>query len=140
MRYPTYPKVEQAMKHVNPDDDSYCTVVAVAQATDCSLSKAYHTCKAAGRKDRKGMYTKEHVEMIRNMGFNVDEVDDVMGLTVNKAIKHLNDSEGTYLFYILGHVMVYREGFVRDWHQLTHVMHGKAIRKRIMNIYKVTKK
>lgn len=143
MRYPLYLKARQALlTHVSPNDSGYCTVLATAQATDCSMSKAYHTCKAHGRRDRDGMNIKGHIEAIKSLGFEVEEIDHCLlrrtVLTVNQAIKTLMDSKSSYVVYIRGHVICYREGEVRDWHQITHA--GKAIRKHVECIYKVTKK
>lgn len=139
MRYPSYVKAKSAVeKHVYPNDRGYCTVLATAQVTDCSLSKAYHTNKQYGRLDRQGMNMTTHLLAVRSLGVDIEMVEGVCGLTVNQALKKINDKIGAYLIYVNQHVFVYREGDVRDWHQLPPYK-NKAIRKKVFAMFKVTK-
>lgn len=144
MRYKTDKQAREALiKHIKSDDSGFCTVIATAQVTDCSMSKAYHTNKKFGRPHRKGMKIENHLEALKSLGWTARLVfHRQMGdkLTVNQAIQRLNDNK-IYLIYIANqssaHVITYREGQIRDWHAETHK--GKAIRKGVYQVVEMTK-
>ena len=144
MRYATDKQARTALlTQVNPHESSFCAVIATAQATDCSITKAYYTAKKYGRKDNDGMILERHIAAVSSLGYDCEMIHHVTTdgrATVNQIIKKL-DKEETYLIYIANsrtaHVMTYREGQIRDWHAETHA--GKAIRKGVHSVWRVIK-
>lgn len=148
MRYKTDQQARDAVrKWINPKAAGYCCVVSTAQVTDCSMSRAYHACKRAGRPDTDGMSISGHMQAMSELGYQGQLIGgaltlldngDSKNLTINQAIKKYCEAGKTYILYTRNHVITYRDGQVRDWHAVTHA--GKAIRKRCDAIYEMTKK
>lgn len=125
MRYKTNEQAKQALlKHIDSKEKGFCSVIALAQVTDCSISRAYHEMSAVGRKARKGATTKSILEAVLKMGYSVDALA-VEGMTVNQFTK-ICTSTSKYLVFVRGHVLAVRGGKVRDWSA------GKANRRRIL--------
>ena len=145
MRYKTDQQARDAVRRwINPNAAGICCVVSTAQVTDCSMSKAYHACKRAGRLDTSGMSISGHMQAMSELGYEAKllggglSFEDPMSMTVNQAIKKYCEEGKTYVLYTRNHVITYRDGQVRDWHAETHA--NKAIRKRCESIYEMSKK
>ena len=144
MRYKTDQQARDAVrKWINPNEANICCVVSTAQVTDCSMSKAYHACKRAGRSDTRGMYISGHMRAMAELGYvgrrcKINRPSGAKNLTINQAIKKYCEEGKTYVLYTRNHAITYRDGQVRDWHAETHA--GKAIRKHCEAIYEMTKK
>lgn len=132
MRYKTNEQAKQALlKHIDSREKNFCAVIALAQITDCSMSKAWHKLKELGRIDRKGTYLTASLLAFGEMNYTLDWVD-VKGKTVNQFTK-ICDKNAAYFIEVHGHVLVVRGGIVRDWSA------GKANKRKIIACWKCYK-
>lgn len=143
MRYKTDQQARDAVrKWVAPHATGICCVVATAQVTDCSMGKAFHACKRAGRSDTSGMTISQHMEAMAELGWigyciggACSTMGDKYNMTINQAIKKYCKQGKTYVLYTRNHAITWRDGQVRDWHVVTHG--DKAIRKVCEVIYEM---
>lgn len=132
MRYKTDRQARRALlMHIDSNDKNFCAVIALAQITDCSMSKAWHKLKELGRKPRRGTYIEQSLKALDDMQYSYDPVP-VRGKTVNQFTK-ICSKNATYFVEVRGHVLVIRGGIVRDWSE------GKANRRKIANCWKCYK-
>lgn len=133
MRYKTNQEARQALLNdVDSQDKNFCTVIALAQVTDCTISKAWHKLKELGRKRRQGTRAEQYLKALDDMQYSYDDVP-VEGKTVNQFTK-ICDKNATYLIRVRGHVLVIRGGLVRDWSA------GRTNRRKITGCWKCYKK
>jgi hypothetical protein len=134
MRYKTNRQARRALlMHIDPSDKNFCAVIALAQITDCSMSKAWHKLKELGRKSRKGTFICQSMQALNDMQYSCEYIYDVKGKTVNQFTK-ICDKNATYFLEVREHVLVIRGGIVRDWSE------GKANRRKIIACWKCYKK
>lgn len=122
-------------------DKGFCSVVAVATVTGLSFARAHKKMSKSGRKNRCGVNLMNIYEVIRNQGYNVDDVyNGFYGrpLTLNKAAQMYD--RGTYLLVTNKHITAIVDGDVNDHTNPDRTTHRKKTSKaRVLQICKVTK-
>ena len=96
-------------------DRKDCVVRALANVSGISYDDAFDACKAAGRKDGRGMNSKvwlplfeqhvqlEHSRYLSSFG------------SIKSLSQKLTELGGTYLVQVRGHIAVFRDGSWLDW-------------------------
>lgn len=110
-------------------DTNCCAVVAVANACDVGIGKAFHLLNSLGRVTGKGTPPAMSKRAIQKLGFSFEYDHDYNGLTVNQLSKVI--PKGTYLVSVRRHVFTIKDGKVLDW--------TEGRRHRVLRVAKVYK-
>lgn len=108
-----------------------CAVKAIAIVCGVSYEEAYKTCKALGRKDRRGTHTHIIEKAVKYFGKKYETVDSKARfftpmrvlfnwtptrMTVNQITKfNTLWQNGTFLVYTKSHVFAVKDGEAHDW-------------------------
>lgn len=108
------------LKHVattHYSDNNFCSVIAVAVATNNSFGKVFNAYKRLGRRARCGTYQSQQLKVLKSFGkgLEIDVNKTFKFKTLKTLSKHCGDWEGVYLVYVRGHVACIRDGILEDW-------------------------
>ena len=110
-------------------DRNDCSVRALANIGGFSYDDAFNICKAAGRKDGRGMNKSVWLPLFKKHA----DMEFSRYLSDFKTIKSLSskltERGGTYLVHIRRHVAVFKDGQWLDWIDDNRLHRVKAVWK-----------
>jgi len=116
------------------DETNDCSVIALSIVGRMTYKKAHELCKANGRIHRKGMFTHQTVNMLRNLGFTVERVKNLKQENGSKFTPKTIGNKlktGYYLCAVRAHIFAVVNGDVEDW--------SEGRQHHIVDAYKVTR-
>lgn len=128
-KFYTYKELhEVGINHYN--DRGFCSVIAIAVACHVSYGKAYNTMKRNGRRDRDGASMLQIRCAVKELGYNIEEIEGFYGKQVKTMARRLSQNDN-YMVLVRGHILAIRGGIVEDW---------TADRAhKVQRVYKITK-
>jgi len=96
-------------------DRNDCVVRALANASGMAYEDAFNACKAAGRKDGRGMNHKVWFPLFeQHVQLEPSRYLSSFG-SIKSLSQKLTELGGTYLVQVRGHIAVFRDGSWLDW-------------------------
>ena len=113
-----YEELRKAGKEAG--DKNFCTVIAWAIINDLTFDESQLEVGAwAYRRFRKGVHLRHYLDKM--LRFKDKRAVDVTAAFRNRGIKTIRTLKkngpwsGTYLVFVKGHVLVFKDGEVDDW-------------------------
>jgi hypothetical protein len=111
-------KIAPKLDSYNPGNDTNnCTVIALSAVSGMPYPEAYNICRAAGRRDRKGMYTHQLIKHFNENHsskgkFQHIRMNDKGRMSLNQFVS--NYPKGHFYLRKRGHAFVVSNGVVLD--------------------------
>jgi hypothetical protein len=92
--------------------------------------------RRAGRQTRQGAFTFQSIEALKEFKLKAERVYTLRSTTIAALEKELAGTTGRYLVTVKAHILAVVDGQVIDWTAKTES--GKASRRRIIEVYRIT--
>lgn len=136
-RYNELLRVAEKYYRARCGEGGWCTVIALAVATDLPFGKARSLLfKHAKRVNGRGTYPSLVHKTLELLGYKAEPIVDYKSKTLITIQRELAGTTGTYFVYTDRHVTAIRDGVCEDW---ANNEHGRPTKYKIWSIYKITK-
>lgn len=112
-----YKQLKAQANQFHPNDENYCTVIALALCLDWDFSRAHLALKNKGRKDGQGTPMMHVTSTVKENGKILKDVSSLFKSLGIKTIREMQrrNLKDSYLILTAKHTCVFKNGILQDW-------------------------